>query len=236
MHTRNGQSMVGDEQFEETRVQFTGSDFNLPTPMAACLEAQFMHRWDIMPIDLHYTGIFLDLFFMNIMEIQKNGIAKCALNRVVQKLSGLLGVDFNEVMNELTHYEEQQGPYGPLKAPIISEGNLLPYQWWHRVGGNMLPIIAKRILLLTCSASSCAWNWSMYSIVHSKTWNHLGVEKVEALVYFYTNSCFLRQRLGVDPVCYYNDGGALSKTDDDDDDNDNDGNNDNGGKGHNGND
>jgi hypothetical protein len=57
----------------------------------------------------------------------------------VQKLSGPLGVDFNEVMNELTQYEEQQGPYGPLEAPNIREGNLLPHQWWHRVGGNALP-------------------------------------------------------------------------------------------------
>jgi hypothetical protein len=39
---------------------------------------------------------------MNIMEIQNNGTAKRVLNRVVQKLSGLVGVDFNEVMNELT--------------------------------------------------------------------------------------------------------------------------------------
>jgi hypothetical protein len=56
----------------------------------------------------------------------------------VQKLSGPLEVDFNEVMNELTQYEEQQGPSGPLEAPNIHEGNLLLYQWWHRVGGNAL--------------------------------------------------------------------------------------------------
>jgi hypothetical protein len=44
---------------------------------------------------------------------------KCTLNRVVQKLSDPLGIDFNEVMNELTQYEEQQGPYGLLEAPNI---------------------------------------------------------------------------------------------------------------------
>jgi hypothetical protein len=81
-------------------------DFNLPTPMAARLEAQFVQRWEMMITDLHYAGALLNPFLMNVMEIQNNGTAKCALNRVVQKLSGPLGVDFNKVMNELMQYEE----------------------------------------------------------------------------------------------------------------------------------
>jgi hypothetical protein len=85
-------------------------DFNLSVSMAARLEAQFMHRWDMMLTDLYYAGTLLNPFLMNDMEIQNNGTAKRALNRIVQKLSGPLGVDFNEVMNELTKYEEQQGP------------------------------------------------------------------------------------------------------------------------------
>jgi hypothetical protein len=74
------------------------------------------------------------------------------------------------------------------------------------------------------------------------------VEKAEALVYIYTNSHFLRQRPGTDPVHYYDnnifsedsddDGGAFLEMDDDNND-DNDNNNDNngnGGEGHDGND
>jgi hypothetical protein len=57
--------------------------FNLLTPMAACLEAQFMHKWDIMLTKLYYAGALLNSFLMNVMEIQNNGIAKRALNRVV---------------------------------------------------------------------------------------------------------------------------------------------------------
>jgi hypothetical protein len=82
-------------------------DFNLPASMAARLEAQFMQRWDMMITDLYYAGALLNHFLMNIMEIQNNGIVKRALNKVVQKLSGPLGVDFNEVMNELMQCEEQ---------------------------------------------------------------------------------------------------------------------------------
>lgn len=79
----------------------------------------------------------------------------------------------------------------------------------------------------------------MYSFVHSKTWNCLEVEKAEALVYIYTNSHLFHQRLGTDPVCYYDDnifvensnddGGAISDTHDDNDD-------DNSGEGHDGDD
>jgi hypothetical protein len=85
----------------------------------------------------------------------------------------------------------------------------------------------------------------MYSFVHSKTRNRLGVEKAEALYYIYTNSCLLRQRPSLDPVRYYDDN-IFSKDSDDedkglseigDDDHDNiDDNNGNGSKGRNGSD
>jgi hypothetical protein len=43
--------------------------FYLPAPMATRLEAQFMKRWDMVLIDLYYTGVLLNPFFMNVMEI-----------------------------------------------------------------------------------------------------------------------------------------------------------------------
>jgi hypothetical protein len=85
----------------------------------------------------------------------------------------------------------------------------------------------------------------MYSFVHSKIRNRLEVDKAEALVYIYTNSRLLRQRLGADPVRYCDEnifsedsddnGEALSETDDDDNDGNNE-NNGNGGEGHDGSD
>ncbi|KAG0614420.1 hypothetical protein M758_6G175300 [Ceratodon purpureus] len=80
---------------------------------------------------------------------------------------------------------------------------MLPHQWWQRVGGDALPLIAKRILSLTCSASSCEQNWNMYSFVHNKIRNQLGIKKAEDLVYIYTNSKLLRERRGADPVIWY---------------------------------
>jgi hypothetical protein len=84
------------------------------------------------------------------------------------------------------------------------------------MGGRALPKIAKRILSLTCSTSSCERNWSMYSFVHSKSRNRLGVDKAEALVYLFTNSKLLHQRPGTDLVCWY-DNNIFSEDSDPDD-------------------
>jgi hypothetical protein len=43
----------------------------------------------------------------------------------------------------------------------------------------------------------------MYLFVHNKSCNHLGVKKVEALVYIYTNSKFLGQSPGANLVLWY---------------------------------
>jgi hypothetical protein len=166
--------------------------FNLPTHIATTLEENFTKRWDMMVMDLHYAGALLNPYLKDVLEIQENGDAKRALNRVVCKLCAILRVGFNDAMAELTEYKERRGPYSPVEAPDIREAHMEPHQWWHRIGGNALPKIAKRILSLTCSASSCERNWSMYLFVHSKSRNRLGVDKAEALVYIYTNLKLLR--------------------------------------------
>jgi hypothetical protein len=135
--------------------------FNLPARIATTLEENFTKRWDMMVTDVHYAGALLNPYLKDVLEIQGNGDAKHALNRVVLKLCAILGVGFNDAMAELTEYEERRGPYSPVEAPDIREAHMEPHQWWHRVGGNALPKIAKRILSLTYSTSSCERNWSM---------------------------------------------------------------------------
>ena len=107
------------------------------------------------------------------------------------------------MMAEMTKYEERLGPYSPEEAPDIRVANLQPHQWWSKVGGEALPKIAKRVLALTCSTSSCERNWSMYSFVHNKSRKYLGTKKAEDLVYIYTNTRLLRGRLGADSLRWY---------------------------------
>ena len=170
--------------------------FLLTPAIAEEIEENFMKRWDMMLTDLYYVGAMLNPYLRGHMELQQNGEAKRALNRVFRRLSNPLGVGFNEVMAEMTEYEERLGPYSPEEAPDIRVANLQPHQWWSRVGGEALPKIAKRVLALTCSASSCERNWNMYSFVHNKSQNRLGTKRAEDLVYIYTNTRLLRGRMG----------------------------------------
>ena len=90
--------------------------FSLTPAIAEEIEKNFMKRWDMMLTDLHYAGAMLNLYLRGHMELQQNGKAKCALNKVFCRLSNPLGVGFNEVMVEMTEYEERLGPYSPKEA------------------------------------------------------------------------------------------------------------------------
>ena len=122
-----------------------------------------------MLTNFHYARAMLNPYLRGHMELQQNGEAKYALNKVFRRLSNLLGVGFNKVMAEMTEDEERLGPYSPKEALDIQVANLQPHQWWSRVGGVALPKIAKRVLALMCSASLCERNWSIYSFVHNKS-------------------------------------------------------------------
>ena len=63
-----------------------------------------------MLTDLHYAEAMLNLYLRGHMELQQNGEAKRALNRVFCRLSNPLRVGINEVMAEMTEYEECLGP------------------------------------------------------------------------------------------------------------------------------
>lgn len=113
-------------------------------------------------------------------------------------------MDEDVAIAELTEFEEKTGPFDPLReAPNLSRCNLLPHQWWNRVGGDALPKIARRVLSLTCSASSCERNWSMYSFVHNKVRNRLATSKAETLVYIYANNKLEHEKRGHNAALFY---------------------------------
>jgi hypothetical protein len=173
--------MAQDEQLEGTHLQLRNLPFNLPVRIVVTLEDNFTKRWDMMLTDLYYAGALLNSYLKDVLEIHKNGDVQRVLNRMVHKLNAVLGVQFDDDVAELTKYEECRGPYSPVKAPDIREANLEQHQWWHRLGGEALPKIAKHILLLICFASSCEKDWSMYSFIHNKSCKRLGIDKAKAL-------------------------------------------------------
>jgi hypothetical protein len=103
--------------------------FNLPVRIATTLEENFTKRWDMMLTDLHYAGALFNPYLKDVLEIQENGDAKRAFNRVVHKLCAILGVGFNDAMAKLIEYEERRGPYSPVEVPDIREAHMEPHQW-----------------------------------------------------------------------------------------------------------
>ena len=87
--------------------------FLLTAAIAKEIEENFMKRWNMMLTDLHYAGAMLNPYLWGLAELQYYGKAKRALNRMFRRWSNPLGVGFNEVMAEMTEYEERLGSYSP---------------------------------------------------------------------------------------------------------------------------
>lgn len=189
--------------------------YSVRDDIAVTCEESFEARWDMVFTDLHYAGALLNPYIKDQAALRTDGTAIRALNRVIRKMADNVGVRFDDVMLELQEFDEGTGPYSPNETPSIRDSNMLPHQWWHRVGDRALSKIAVRVLSLTCSASACERNFSMYSFVHNKSRNRLAPEKAESLVYIYTNARALRERPLPDPLRWY-DANILSEDSDPD--------------------
>ncbi|CAN1170206.1 hypothetical protein LINPERHAP2_LOCUS28863 [Linum perenne] len=71
-----------------------------------------------------------------------------------------------------------------------------PADWWSSFGDDVpeLQKFAIRILSLTCSASGCERNWSVFERVHFKKRNRLLQKKMNDIVYVMYNSKLLRRQ------------------------------------------
>ncbi|KAH1189007.1 hypothetical protein HKD37_20G055506 [Glycine soja] len=99
---------------------------------------------------------------------------------------------------------------GDQEMEKIIMGELLFYkmgaaQWWQMYGSDTLHLqqIATRILNLTCSASGCECNWSVFEKIHSKRRNRLEHKRLHDLVYVKYNQAPHRRynlRDKIDPI------------------------------------
>ncbi|CAN0921178.1 hypothetical protein LINGRAHAP2_LOCUS32457 [Linum grandiflorum] len=72
-----------------------------------------------------------------------------------------------------------------------------PADWWSSFGDDVseLQRFVIRILSLTCSASGCERNWSVFERVHSKKRNRLLQKKMNDIVYVMYNSKLLQRQV-----------------------------------------
>ena len=85
-------------------------------------------------------------------------------------------------------YVGKERDFGDPLVRAMRDG-MPPYQWWVMHGGEYpeLQQVAVRILAMVSSAGACERIWSAYDFVHSKKRNRLDPDRVEDLVYVFTN-------------------------------------------------
>ncbi|XP_042012029.1 uncharacterized protein LOC121760424 [Salvia splendens] len=87
-------------------------------------------------------------------------------------------------MKQLEIYKAAAGLFASdIAKEQINE--MPPADWWslHGASAPLLQKFALKVLSLTCSASGCERNWSVFEQIHSKKRNRLEHQKMHDLVY-----------------------------------------------------
>nr|GEZ18783.1 hypothetical protein [Tanacetum cinerariifolium] len=92
--------------------------------------------------------------------------------------------DQSKFTAEKQMYRNAEGIMG-YKLAIRDRNTKSPAKWWSSYG-NEVPILKKfaiKVLSLTCSATRCECNWSIFSLLHNKIRNRLDQVRLNDLVY-----------------------------------------------------
>jgi hypothetical protein len=162
--------------------------FNMPSDLVEPLEVALRNREPLVSSDLHYAGALLNPHLIKDIELRDDQNAMAGLMRIFQTLTDT-AEEFQAVKAEFNLYFHTMSLYcGEYVWSSIGVKEV-PHLWWFISDsiGKFLPRIAWRILAQVVSSSSCEWNWSSYSFMHSKARNRLLSSRAEDLVYGYTN-------------------------------------------------
>ncbi|CAH9075051.1 unnamed protein product [Cuscuta europaea] len=125
-------------------------------------------RWqDQLHHPLHAVGHYLNpAYFYADPQIEFNSEVTTGLYACIAKL-----VSENEeqlvIIDELSKYTRAKGLFG-INLAVLTRKTKAPAEWW-RLYGSTTPNLQKldmRVLSLTCSASGCERNWSVFEQVH----------------------------------------------------------------------
>ncbi|XP_057800348.1 uncharacterized protein LOC131015888 [Salvia miltiorrhiza] len=145
-------------------------------------------KWDTqLHRDLHATGYYLNPRYRWSPNVSthseiKSGLYKC-LDRLVPNQN-----TYSKIDAQLDEYNYKKGLFG-IRASLSSYMTRPPVIWWDNFGDDVpeLKAFAIRVLGLTCSASACERNWSMFNHVHTKKRNRLTTARLNDLVYIMYN-------------------------------------------------
>ncbi|XP_016164569.1 uncharacterized protein LOC107607097 [Arachis ipaensis] len=109
-----------------------------------------------------------------------------------------------KILEEQALYKAGYGLFG-LDFAKSQRKKISPAFWWRTYGHEApnMRDLAIKILSLTCSASGCEHNWSIFEHIHTKKRNRLDHERMESLVFIkYNQQLIERYNLKdeVDPI------------------------------------
>ncbi|KAJ9705844.1 hypothetical protein PVL29_003780 [Vitis rotundifolia] len=152
-------------------------------------------RWEIqLHRPLHAAGYFLNpKFFYDKPEIEHDAEIMSDLYKCILRLTKDPAKQ-EKVVAEVSLYTNAQGLFGNELA-IRTRKTRAPAEWWAAYGASApnLQRFAMKVLNLTCSASGCERNWSIFENIHSKRRNRLDHQRLNDLVYVKYNRALKRR-------------------------------------------
>lgn len=115
------------------------------------------------------------------------------------------------IISDVQKYKNRM-EYFAMDLATSSIGTLEPLKWWDSFGiaTPKLMNMAKRILSLSCTSSSCERNWSTFDFIHTKKGNRLESERLGKVLYInynkrlhqrYQNYKLYNNTSNFDPIC-----------------------------------
>ncbi|KAE8661030.1 Importin subunit beta-1 [Hibiscus syriacus] len=162
-------------------------------------------RWECqLHQPLHAAGCYLNpqLFYSN-PQIQEDKEVMIGLLKCIERLVPSV-VDQGKIEDQLSLYRNAECIFG-MAICIRQREAKSPAEWWASFG-NDAPELKKftiKVLSLTCSASGCERNWSIFSLLHNKRRNRLAQTQLNNLVYVKYNRALKRHynhRDVIDPI------------------------------------
>ncbi|XP_061360438.1 uncharacterized protein LOC133304421 [Gastrolobium bilobum] len=166
-------------------------------------------RWDLqLHRPLHAAAYFLNPKFHYDTKFNPDREVKTGLWKTLEKMCPDIETKIT-IDSQIEKFDRAEGLFGNSLA-IATRARKQTALWWNSFGDDCkeLQTIAIRILSLTCSATRCERNWSVFDQIHSKRRNRLEQQRLNALVFVkYNLQLEIRQKQReekgdtYDPIC-----------------------------------
>ncbi|XP_042005556.1 uncharacterized protein LOC121754247 [Salvia splendens] len=154
-------------------------------------------RWnDQLHRPLHAAGHYLNpkVFYANVKGVYECSEVMDGMIACIEKLVPDQSIQDKIIKEEMPKYKKAVSCFSRPLA-IRNRTQMAPAEWWNTFGSDApnLRSFAIRVLSLTCSATGCERNWSVFSHIHSKKRNRLAQQRLNDLVFVKYNRALERR-------------------------------------------